>query len=152
MKKELIVEILLGVVLIALAITVYIGYFHYSNCKDDKCFSQSLVECKKAIYLSSTSASLMKYKITGQESGACNVEVSLLQVKKGTMELAELEGLKMNCLLPIGTIMIPESNLENCKGELKEKIQGIVINRMHAELASNIGQINQSFSNISRVI
>jgi len=152
MKKELIVEIALGVVLIALAITVYIGYFHYSSCKDDKCFSQSLVECKRAVYLNDAANALLKYKITGSIFGECNIEVSLLQVKKGAIEVSELEGLKMNCKLPLGTIMVPESNLENCKGELKEEIQSIVINRMHAELASNIGKINQSFSNITRVI
>jgi hypothetical protein len=152
MKKELIIEIALGVVLIALAITIYFGYFYYSSCKDETCFSKSLVECKKTVYLNNAPAALLKYKITGEQSGECNVQVSLLQVKKGTIDLAQLEGLKMSCLLPLRTIMIPESNLENCKGELKEEIQSIVINRMHAELASNIGKINQSFLNISRVL
>jgi len=146
MKKEFIIEIALGVVLIALAITIYFGYFHYSSCKDDKCFSESLIECKRTAYLSNAANALLKYKISGPSSGDCKIEVSLL------IEFTRLEGLEMTCYTPLGVLITPESNLENCNGELKEEIQSIVINRMHAELASNIGKINQSFSNISRVL
>jgi len=152
MKKELIVEILLGIVLIALAITVYIGYFHYSKCGDENCFTQSLINCEKATYLQDSPYSLMKYKILGPSSKNCNIEVLLVQVKKGEIGLLELEGSKMVCSIPLGTFVKPESNLERCSGELKEKIQGIVINRMHSELASNIGRIDQSFSNITKVL
>lgn len=152
MKKELIVEILLGIVLIALVITIYLGYFHFSSCDSEDCFSKAIVECKRVSYLLDSPYSLMKYKVLGPSSEGCNIEVSLLQIKKGEIALLELEGAKMTCSIPLGSFVKPESNLENCKGELKEEIQGIVISRMHSELASNIGKINQSFSNITRVV
>ena len=48
----------------------------------------------------------------------------------------------MNCMLPLGVRMIPESDIGNCHGLLKEGLQDIIIKRLHTYLVENIGQIN----------
>jgi len=151
MKKEKIIEIVLALVLIAIALSVYFGFFYFPSCEDSQCFSDSLIACKKAVYISDSQNTLMKYKIITPEGNNCKVNVRLYQVKVGAMNLANLEGLEMNCYLPLGTLMVPESDLQNCNGQLKEEIQTIVINKLHSEIVQNLGQIDSS-RNLTKVL
>ncbi|MFQ5531454.1 MAG: hypothetical protein ACE5ES_02455, partial [Candidatus Nanoarchaeia archaeon] len=59
-----------------------------------------------------------------------------------------LEGLKMTCSLPIGDISSPEDNLKNCQGPLKEELQNLIIQKMHAYILDNLGDIGEELGRI----
>ena len=54
----------------------------------------------------------------------------------------KLESQKMTCMLPKGIVMIPESDIGNCHGMLKEGLQDLVIRKLHTYLVQNLGKLN----------
>jgi len=147
-KRALLLGALLVVVLIALIITSYYLYYNVNKCSNQQCFYDYLAKCEKNSYLSETTDSVMNYKILGTEDGKCKVEVTLVQLKRGSAELAVLENQDMICYLPIGVQMDPENNLKDCHGRLKEEIQNIIIQRMHSQIVQNLGQINEETTSV----
>jgi hypothetical protein len=138
MKKELIIEIGLAVVLIALVWSIYFGFFYYAQCSTDLCFADALVKCEKTIYAKDGPELFVKYKILGASSNQCEINVELKQVKKGSLEMGRFEGKDMVCSISLGSLVMPESNLQNCKGDLREEIQEAVINNMHSQIVENV--------------
>ena len=49
----------------------------------------------------------------------------------------------MDCYVPLGSIVSPESNLAECHGLLKEGLQETIINKLHAYIVKNVGQIGE---------
>jgi hypothetical protein len=137
--------LLIGIiVLIIILIGILAWYFAFEKkitCEDKECFTQSLVECKRAIYVSQDSKTITQYNILGESDGSCETNVRIIEVRKGSTDLAPLEGLDMNCLTQIGSSIMPESDTKKCHGLLKEGIQDIVIRRMYSEIVQNIGEI-----------
>lgn len=151
MKKEVIIEILLVVVLIALALSIYFGFFYFAKCSDDKCFSSSLVKCSRIIYYKDMPTSLMGYKILGANNSNCLINIKLIQVKQGTIDMLKFQGQDMTCSIPLGTLTTPESNLENCQGALKENLQEAVINNLHSQIVDNLNGISIIYSSNNSV-
>jgi len=118
------------------------------TCTDENCFNNALITCDKAFYVKDTTNTLIQYKIIGRSGDSCNVNVKLLQVVKGSPELAAIEGKEMNCFTPFGALTVPESNIELCHGLLKEAIQDMIIKRMHAQIVENLGKINEEITNV----
>jgi len=114
------------------------------NCKTKACFDSALEKCEKASYVSD-SQNMWKYTILKEKAKMCVVDVKLLQVKRGVLDSQRLEGKEMQCEIPLGSVYAPESDLSRCKGELKEEIQEIVIERMHSYIIENIGKVTQKF-------
>jgi hypothetical protein len=54
----------------------------------------------------------------------------------------------MKCITSIGSGDMPEKNIENCHGELKEQIQGIIINRLYSQILQNIGKIGEETNKV----
>ncbi len=144
MKKEMIIEIIIAVIIIGLIWSIYFGFFYYAKCLDKTCFANNVVNCKKTIYYDDTPETLMSYKILGADSGKCDVEVKLLQVKVGTSAISRLENKAMTCSIQLGTLTMPESNLQNCNGELREEIQEAMINNLHSQIVQNLEQMKIS--------
>lgn len=140
--KKLIVFIVLAVALIALA--VYTTFLHPPKCESFECYSEHMRECKKANYLNDDVEATWRYEIKGSESGACVVEVTLLQPKTGELGLQNLEGYSMECGFPSGVVTYPEKDLEACHGRLKEEMQGIIIKKLHTYIVENLGEIDQT--------
>jgi len=145
------VAILIVLVLIGLGWFVYTKYIYMPQCIDSKCFSKSIVECSRSFYLNENNDFIMAYNILGKDSSneKCNVNVEIVQVKKGDLELASLEKESMLCSIPVGVFDYPESNILDCHGILREKIQEIVIDRMHSQILANLGKIG---SNLTKVL
>jgi hypothetical protein len=123
--------------------------FTYSkSCKDEECFSKALLNCEKTSYVKDSDETVMLYRILGETNGKCEVNVKLLQIKRGSADLAVLENKDMTCLLPLGVYMSPEQNIKECHGILKEAIQELMIARMHAQLIENIGEIGEEATKI----
>ena len=140
------------IIILIIVILIFLGWYYFFEykikCGDKTCFTQSLVECKKAIFVNQDSQTITQYQILGQSNGNCQTNVEIIQVKKGASDLSSLEGLDMNCFTPIGSSIMPESNTKNCHGLLKEAIQEVVINRMYSEIVQNLGKISEETTKI----
>jgi len=49
----------------------------------------------------------------------------------------------MTCYIPYGSLTVPQENLKNCHGELKEELQDVIIKKMHTYILDHIGEINK---------
>ena len=149
MKKRLIV---LGVLLVLILIGLIIsGYYLYSNvnkCSSKECFYNSLSDCRKTTYISDTPETTIEYSILGISKGKCDVNVKMLQIKKGSAELSILEDKEMVCSLQLDLIVDPEKDLKNCHGVLKEEIQNVIIQRMHSQIVENLGKITEETTRV----
>jgi len=148
MKRGIILAILFVLVLISLAVSVYFLYWNIRTCQNQECFNQALETCSKRYWTNENSDTILKYKILGASEDKCNVNVEILQVKKGLAELSNLEGKDMICSLDYGIVTEPEKNLQVCHGILKETIQEIIIKRMHSQIVENIGRISAETTKI----
>jgi hypothetical protein len=106
------------------------------------------MKCSRVTYIKDSADTIMQYSILGKTGNACEVSAKLLQIKRGTVELVPLEGKSMVCQIPYGTIMMPEENIKECHGLLKEDIQELIIKRMHAQIAENLGKISEETTKI----
>ena len=95
---------------------------------------------------------IFEYTIKGVERDECEVVVQLLQGELSNQDSIKLEMQKMTCMLPKGVVMIPESDIGNCHGLLKEGLQDLVIKKLHTYLVQNLGQINLEIVDIPRFI
>ncbi len=132
------------VILIVLAVIIYIGWFFFFSTKECfswDCFSNRLEDCSQTNFIGGTKM-IFEYRIRGKSGEFCEVDVELLQGELNNQDSIKLENKKMNCMLPLGVRMIPESDIGNCHGLLKEGLQDIIIKRLHTYLVENIGQIN----------
>jgi len=49
----------------------------------------------------------------------------------------------MLCEIPLRVVVAPESNLKNCHGLLKEEMQSLIIEKMHAYVTANLEEIGK---------
>jgi len=81
----------------------------------------------------------------------CRVEVTLLLLKEGSVDVEELNGKSMLCDVFKNSGKLPEENMESCTGKLKEELQEIIIGRMHEYLVKNVDNINEEFKGIGSI-
>lgn len=146
--KRGVTMILLIVILALLALAVYFLFFYKVDCRDDECFSDSLLKCRRASYMLENNETLTLYNIEGKSGANCKVNVKLLQLKKGSLELEVLEGKDMDCFVETETLIMPDADINKCHGLLKEEIQDQVIQRMHRQIIENMDSIDQDINKI----
>ena len=149
MKKVVVLTIMLIIVFAGLITSLYFAYFYMTTCPDKECFTKAIIDCKRKSFTDDNDNSIIQYRIIGQREGVCKTNVKILQIKRGTADLAILENKEMICSTEIGVYTEPESNLRECHGELKEQIQEMIIQRMHSQIMENLGKISDE---ITRVI
>lgn len=147
-KRWVIIIILALIIVIIASISGYFYFFYGKKCLDKQCFNLALGKCSKASWLSEDDEASWLYVIEGKKENACSIDVKLLQAKKGTTEIKEIEGLDMTCSLDLGYIGNPQTDLSKCSGKLKEEMQDLMIKKMHAYIISNIGKIGEELSKI----
>jgi hypothetical protein len=143
-KVILIIGIILGIILILVGIWAWASFVYYKNCDTKDCFDNSLLGCSRAQYLNTGNMTFL-YSINGKSNGLCVVQVELVQGDLNNQDSLKLEKKEMKCYLPLNTIMIPESDINNCHGLLKEGLQDIFISRLHSYLVQNLGRINLEY-------
>jgi len=149
LKMLLIVTILL--IVIVLGVFIYLFFFRTVKCQvnDEACFSSSIINCERASFIRENEEFVTSYNIIGKNEGNCEVAVSIIQAKSGSNDLSLLEGKSMTCNVPGGlNIQNPEEDLKNCQGLLKEEIQNIIIQKMHAQLIQNMVQIKEDITKV----
>ncbi len=129
------------VVLIGFIWSIWFVFFSYNKCTSRTCFEDNLRGCDKAEFISGDDM-IFDYVIQGKSNGYCEVDVELLQGELNNADSISLEGQSMTCMLPIGVIMDPESDIGICHGLLKEGLQDLVIRKLHTYLVQNLGRLN----------
>jgi len=137
-------------VIVILAAALYLLYFYKVNCSSKECFNDKLAECDRASFIEDSKDTAWQYDINGKSfmcllsqnyCTECKVNVKLLLIKSGSVDSGKLEGLDMVCSLPFGLVRNPQEDLANCHGDLKEQMQDLMINRLHAYILSHVGEI-----------
>jgi len=136
--------------LIVLVFGIWFVFFSYAECENWDCFNNYLESCDKVKFIGGTDM-IFEYVIEGVSDGNCEINVQLLQGELDNEESKKLEMQKMNCMLPKGIIMIPESDIGNCHGMLKEGLQDLVIKKLYSYLVQNLGRINLEVLDVPEV-
>ncbi len=146
-------------VVIFIAAVVLVGWIWISSyskdCADESCFESSLEKCSRAVWINEAEDASWGYGINGRGflctlnsnlCGECIVNVKLLQVKGGSIDLEKLNGRSMDCYLPFGYAANPQEDLSRCHGILKEEMQDMIIRKMHSYILTNVGRISEELS------
>lgn len=137
-KKILVIS---GIVVLMLA--VYFTFFFSYECEDKACFQAHQLKCSKTQFVNNAEDITWFYYIKGKEDSRCEIEVSILQVKKGSLEKQVLEGKSMNCYLPLEDLSSPETDISICHGILKEELQSLIIRELHSYILESVGEIGE---------
>jgi hypothetical protein len=138
------------IILVGVFWFIWSAFFSYEDCKSASCFDSNLRACDKAKFISGDDM-IFSYVIRGKEDGACLVDVKLLQGELNNADSKKLEGQEMSCLLPLGVVVAPESDIGVCHGLLKEGLQDLVIRKLHTYLVQNLGRLNLEMAGIPKV-
>ena len=137
------------VIAILLAVLFYFFFLKASVCNDFECYQHALETCKKSELVREDDNGIWRYVIEKSvDENTCVVEVSLLALKQGNIDMEELQGLSMECSILRSSAEFPENDIASCSGKLKEGIQEVMIQRMHNYLLKNIGKINEEFKGV----
>lgn len=137
-------------ILIIIVWAVWKIFFGYTTCDNWSCFNANLKNCDRASFVGQSNKMVFKYIIRGASGASCRVDVKLLQGELNNQDSVALEGKQMECDLPKEVVMIPESNIGNCHGMLKEGLQDLVIKKLYTYLVQNLGQINLETLNVPK--
>ncbi len=154
MKKGGFPKWIVFLIVIVALVAVYFTFFFYYKCDSLACFQEHQKNCDSTKFIRDTSESTWNYKILNKKNGECRIEVTLLQVKKGNIDLEKLQGQSMICSLTLGSYATPEGDISKCHGDMKEGLQQIIIQKMHSYILNNLGQIGSeldvnSLSNVT---
>jgi hypothetical protein len=128
---------------------VYFLVYYEKPCNSAQCFVDSMASCKRVYWIREDPQGTWMYTIKGNTKGtSCKIEVELLEVKKGLVDVEELTGKNMICVIKTGQTEFPEKDLSKCSGSLKEGIQDLIIQRMHKYLLENVGEIKKEFDQV----
>jgi len=133
--------IFFGIAVVVVFVSVWYLFFSYEDCNDIGCFNENLEKCDKATYINQGNMTF-EYKILGNSKDSCKVNVRFLTGRLNEQDLRHLENREMDCFIPNGVVVSPESDLDNCHGLLREGLQELVISRLHRYIVQNIGKIN----------
>jgi len=134
-------RLIILVVFLSLIFGIWVVFFSYKECTNWNCFNERLEGCNKVKFIGEKDM-IFEYTVHGSSGSDCEVEMELLQGELDNQDSIKLEGQKMTCMLPKGVVMIPESDIGNCHGSLKEGLQDLIIKKLYTYLVQNIGKIN----------
>ena len=135
-----IILVVLGLAVLAAA--VYFTFFFFYKCNDLACFQAHQEKCSRTKFVNDIEDVAWLYYIKGKEDGNCKIEVEVLNVKTGSIDKAGLNGKAMTCYLDLRSTASPEAELSKCTGTLKEELQNMIINKLHAYIVENVGEIS----------
>jgi len=133
---------------ILIIIAVYFTFFFSYTCGDLSCFQAHQKQCARTSFIKDNEEITWKYFIKGQESGRCVVNAEVLKVKTGAVENTQLVGKDMDCSLPLESTVAPESDISRCHGLLKEEMQSMIIQKLHAYILDNLGEIGAELEKV----
>lgn len=144
--KGIIILVLIFIAIVGIVIAAYSIAIYKKVCGDEICFAEALTNCSKAVYLSNNQETVVRYTIQGVSEKTCLVNVEMLQIKQGSLQVESMVGKEMVCAAPLGVYIMPDENIKNCHGLLKEEIQDILLQRLYSQIAQNIEQIGKEIA------
>ncbi len=145
-RVYIVLLIILAIIVIVVAGLLVFLFAYTKSCEDRTCFDLAMEKCSKASFIDENPETVWQYSIKGKKNELCSINVQLLQVKKGTSDLEKLNGLDMECSLPLGYVANPQNDLSKCHGILREQLQEMIINKMHVYILENIGRISEELT------
>ncbi len=144
--KKIVLYSSILIIIITSLIILGMSLYSFQSCKTWDCFNQNLASCSKAKFAGGRDI-IFGYTINGKTNDFCEVQVEYLQGEIANKDAEKLANEKMICFLPKGIVMLPETELNNCHGILKEKLQEQLISKLHNFILQNLGQINKELLN-----
>ena len=145
-------RIFLALFILVVGIVVYFAYFKLlsaKQCNNLECYENALLGCKKVWVLNEDANYIWRYEILEEnDKNSCNVRVTLLKIKQANIDIEDFQGKEMTCRVRKVDDILPEKDMLRCNGLLKEKLQEIIIDRMHNYLLQNIGEISKELKEI----
>ena len=138
---------IIGIMLLII-ISVYFTVFFYHKCNDISCFYAHEKQCSKTKFINDAEDTTWLYSIQGKSKGTCEISVEVLAIKGGTADKKRLEGLSMDCKLPLESAILPESDISRCHGELKEELQSLIIQKLHKYIVENVNEIGEELDQL----
>lgn len=139
---------IIGLLFVA-ALIIYSSGVIKKDCGRDKvCFREHLVECKTAKLITIKNDNVYSYTIGSSFGSGCDMYVRMERIALGADPQFErlLEGKEMVCSMP--RQQIPEIDVDNfntfidyCRGELKEGLYELIIQRMYTLVVKELGSI-----------
>ncbi len=142
-------KLIAGIILVGFFLSIWFMFFSYEKCADKVCFEDNLKDCDNALFVSGDDM-IFRYVIRGERDGDCLVEVELLRGELNNADSMRLEGHTMECGLPFGVVVAPESDISVCHGLLKEGLQDLVIRKLHTYLVQNLGRLNLEMAGLPK--
>ena len=145
LKKRLVLALII-LIIATIAYLIYLFIYQAEKCENLKCFQEAFKECERVSFIREDPSAVWRYEILWSVSpNVCNVEVVLLKMTEGGIEVEDLQGKSMACKVHKGGDKFPEKDMSRCSGVLREELQEILIQRMHNYLLENIGEIKKGF-------
>lgn len=148
-KKKLIFVISILAILILIGAFYFTFIFHYS-CDNNNmaCFRAYQEKCIKATIINEADGIIWKYTIQGKKDNMCKISAEVIKLTSGDIDKKVLEDKSMDCYLNIGSLALPDSDINKCHGLLKEELQALIINQLHAYIVSNVKNIGSELAEI----
>lgn len=144
-RKVVILSVLFLIIVLA---AIYFTWFFSYSCEDIPCFQSHQKKCVATKYIQKNSDTELKYQIKGKNGDSCEIDITVLKIREGTVDRKVLEGKTMACFVPLGNTNSPEDNLDKCEGKLKEELQGLIIQNLHAYILENLGEIREELNKV----
>ncbi len=144
-KKDRTIVALILLLVLSSALALY-STFKPTTCETLECFQDQMVVCGPATFINEEREASWGYEIQRLTKDGCLINVKLLQAKEGELGLRAFEGNSMLCTYPRGVVAYPDKDMSLCHGELKEDLQGLVIEKLHGYIIKNLGDIKEEFA------
>src|SRR4030042_3483086 len=143
MRKSDWIALLIIALIIVVGLAIYFTFFFYYTCNDLECYRAHQRDCVRTKFISDGVETTWQYLVKGKDSGKCVINVKVVKIKQGTLDKQRLVNKAMDCSVLLGSIVEPETDLAVCHGELKEEMQNIIIQKLHAYIVENLGEIGK---------
>lgn len=148
-NRSKVLPMVIFAVLVIAAAAIYINFFFTQSCQNFECFMIKMQNCNKGYtYFNDDKQATWQYRIDGTNNGLCAINVKMVNAKEGDLNLNSLIGFDMECSYALGYSNYPEKDLSKCHGRLKEELQGIIIQKLHAYIIENLGKIQTGLENV----
>jgi len=143
MRKGDWIAIISIILILLLGVAIYFTFFFSYSCDDLACFQAHQRKCAKTNFINDQEDLTWNYFIKGKDNGKCIINVKVLKIKQGTTDKEKLVGKDMDCFVPLGSAVAPESDISRCHGVLKEELQNLIVQKLYSYIVDNLGEISE---------
>ena len=125
------------VFVLLLAYAIWLFVFSIGECYDENCFNEKLFYCSPSVFYYNSEFRI-DYEILGKRGDDCMINVLFLGTNVVAKQYDKMVNKSMICSLPLRVVMLPDDDIGNCHGELKEALQQEVIAKLHRYVSEEL--------------